>query len=122
MLTLIFQKRQFFYSYILYIYVRDKREKKMLATTAESHNNTSGNGQFGSLLRNRRNKTSAKEFNIEDYNYLEKKDRRMRFNNSKDPIYYVFDVIENRPIKTLAKEFVKDSFFEIANFVVKVVG
>ena len=122
MLTLIFQKRQFFYSYILYIYVRDKREKKMLATTAESHNNTSGNGQFGSLLRNRRNNTSAKEFNIEDYNYLEKKDRRMRFNNSKDPIYYVFDVIENRPIKTLAKEFVKDSFFEIANFVVKVVG
>ena len=41
--------------------------------------------------------------------------------NSKDPIYYVFDVIENRPIKTLAKEFVKDSFFEITNFVSKVV-
>lgn len=93
----------------------------MLATMAESHNNTSGNGQFGTLLR-KRNKKSGKEFDIENYNYLQKKDRRMRFNNSKDPIYYVFDVIENRPIKTLAKEFVKDSFFEIANFVVKVVG
>ena len=45
----------------------------------------------------------------------------MRFNNARDPIYYVFDVLENRPIKTLAKEFVKDSFFEIANFVTKVV-
>ncbi len=93
----------------------------MLQTTAESNNNTNGNGQFGSLLRRRNKKTSSKEFNIEDYNYLAQKDRRMRFNNSRDPIYYVFDVIENRPIKTLAKEFVKDSFFEIANFVSQVV-
>ena len=46
----------------------------------------------------------------------------MRFNNSQDPIYYVFDCIENRPITTLAKEFVKDSFHEITNFVSKVVG
>lgn len=92
----------------------------MLPTTTESNNNTSGNGQFGSLLRKRTKKT-VEEFNIEDYNYLEKKDRRMRFNNSKDPIYYVFDVIENRPVHTLAKEFVKDSFFEAVNFVSKVV-
>ena len=87
----------------------------------ESKNNTSGNGQFGSLTRRRKQNTESKEFNIEDYNYLAQKDRRMRFNNSKDPIYYVFDVIENRPISTLAKEFVKDSFFEITNFVSKVV-
>jgi hypothetical protein len=93
----------------------------MLPTTTELNNNTNGNGQFGSLLRKRKQSNSTKEFNIEDYNYLEKKDRRMRFNNSKDPIYYVFDVIENRPIKTLAKEFVKDSFFEAVNFVSKVV-
>ncbi len=93
----------------------------MLQTTMESNNNTSGNGQFGSLTRRRKQNTESKEFNIEDYNYLAQKDRRMRFNNSKDPIYYVFDVIENRPISTLAKEFVKDSFFEITNFVSKVV-
>lgn len=93
----------------------------MLPTTAESNNNTSGNGQFGSLTRRRKQNTESKEFNIEDYNYLAQKDRRMRFNNSKDPIYYVFDVIENRPISTLAKEFVKDSFFEITNFVSQVV-
>ena len=94
----------------------------MLPATTESNNNTSGNGQFGSLLRKRAKQTvESNEFNIEDYNYLAKKDRRMRFNNSKDPIYYVFDVIENRPIKTLAKEFVKDSLFEAINFVSKVV-
>ena len=85
-------------------------------------NTRSGNQQFGSLITKRRlTNPSKKEFSIEDYNYLSRKDKRMRFNNSKDPIYYVFDCIENRPIKTLAKEFVKDSFFEIANFVSKVV-
>lgn len=93
----------------------------MLPTTNELNNNTGGNGQFGALTRRRNKRTNSKEFNIEDFNYLEKKDKRMRFNNSRDPIYYVFDVIENRPIKTLAKEFVKDSFFEIANFVSQVV-
>lgn len=87
-----------------------------------SHNETSGNGQFGTLTRRRNKKKNSREFSIEDYCYLEKSDRRMRFNNSKDPIYYVFDCIENRPIKTLAKEFVKDSFFEITNFVSKVVA
>lgn len=75
--------------------------------------------QFGTLVSKRTSEPA--EFNIEDYNYLAQSDRRMRFNNSKDPIYYVFDVIENRPIKTLAKEFVKDSFFEAVNFVSKVV-
>ena len=103
----------------------------MLATTAESNNNTSGNGQFGALTRRKKQKVMWRQpktdwqpsdyFNIEDYNYLAQTDRRMRFNNSKDPIYYVFDVIENRPISTLAKEFVKDSFFEITNFVSQVV-
>lgn len=84
------------------------------------------NGQFGTLVKSTkpkktdiRNITSA---NLEEYTFIGKNDRRMRFNNSKDPIYYVFDVIENRPIKTLAKEFVKDSLFEAINFVSKVVG
>lgn len=71
---------------------------------------------FGSMTRRTRRKS------IEDFEYLKNKDRRMRFNNSQDPIYFVFDCIENRPIKTLAKEFVKDSFFEAVNFVSKVVG
>ena len=83
------------------------------------------NGQFGTLVRsNKIKKVSIKDItseNLEDYTFIGKNDKRMRFNNSKDPILYVFDVIENRPIKTLAKEFVKDSFFEAVNFVSKVV-
>ena len=82
---------------------------------------TKANNKFGTLTK-RTKKVEDKEFNIEDYNYLAQKDKRMRFNTSKDPLYYVFDVIENRPISTLAKEFVKDSFFEAINFVSKVVG
>ena len=81
---------------------------------------TKANNKFGTLTK-RTKKVEDKEFNIEDYNYLAQKDKRMRFNTSKDPISYVFDVIENRPISTLAKEFVKDSFFEAVNFVSQVV-
>ena len=81
---------------------------------------TKANNKFGTLTK-RTKKVEDKEFNIEDYNYLAQKDKRMRFNTSKDPIYYVFDVIENRPISTLAKEFVKDSFFDAVNFVSQVV-
>lgn len=72
---------------------------------------------FGTMTRPSRKRAMIKEFK-----YLENKDRRMRFNNSQDPIYYVFDCIENRPVTTLAKEFVKDSVLEVFNFVSKVVG
>lgn len=72
---------------------------------------------FGAMTRR-----ASRRKSIEDFEYLKNRDRRMRFNNSQDPIYFVFDCIENRPIKTLAKEFVKDSFFDAVNFVSKVVG
>lgn len=81
------------------------------------------NTKFGTMVRpvKKVNKSEITSENLEDYTFIGQKDRRMRFNTARDPIYYVFDVIENRPVKTLAKEFVKDSFFEIANFVTKVV-
>ena len=44
----------------------------------ETKSNSSG--QFGSLTRKRKS-AEPQEFNIEDYNYLAQKDRRMRFNN-----------------------------------------
>lgn len=77
-------------------------------------------GQFGTIIKpttpNRR-KGAVKEFS-----YLQQKDRRMRFNNSQDPIYYIFDCIENRPVSKLAKEFVEDAIFDTINFISKVVG
>jgi len=79
--------------------------------------------QFGTLVAKRKNKKNQNaEFDLETYKFIGKKDRRMRFNNSKDPIYYIFDCIENRPVTTLAKEFVRDTFFDISLFVSRVVG
>lgn len=94
----------------------------MIPTATGSKNDTNGNGQFGSLTRKTRRRKNFRGSSYEDFTYLDKKDKRMRFNNSKDPIYYVFDCLENRPVTTLAKEFVKDTFFEITNFVSKVVA
>ena len=69
------------------------------------------NNPFGSLIEAHKN----------EFQYLNKNDRRMRFNNAKDPIYFAFDYVENRPVADLAKDFVKDSLFEITNFVSKVI-
>ena len=75
-------------------------------------------GQFGTIIK----PTAGRKGAVKEFKYLQHKDRRMRFNNSRDPIYYIFDCIENRPVTTLAKEFVKDTFFDISLFVSKVVG
>lgn len=40
--------------------------------------------------------------------YLNKQDRQMRFNNAGDPIYAVFDRIDNRPLANIARDFVKE--------------
>jgi len=85
--------------------------------------NPQAHQQFGTLIAKKRSRRQSNaEFDIETYKFIGKNDRRMRFNTSKDPIYYIFDCVENRPIKTLAKEFVKDTLFDITNFVSKVVG
>ena len=73
--------------------------------------------KFGTLVKPTKNSRISKEFK-----YLENRDRQMRFNTSQDPIYYIFDCIENRPVTTLAKEFVRDSFFEAVTFISQVVG
>lgn len=40
--------------------------------------------------------------------YLNKQDRQMRFNNGGDPIYAIFDKIDQRPLSKIAKDFVKE--------------
>ena len=77
---------------------------------------TASENKFGTLTTQARQRR-LKRASMKDINYLSHVDKRMRFNNSKDPIYYVFDCIENRPLKTLAKEFVKDSVRDAINFV-----
>ena len=61
------------------------------------------NNPFGSLIEAHKN----------EFQYLNKNDRRMRFNNAKDPIYFAFNFVENRPVSALIKDFFEDMMFEI---------
>ena len=40
--------------------------------------------------------------------YLKKQDRQMRFNNGGDPIYAIFDKIDERPLSKIARDFVRE--------------
>ena len=80
-------------------------------------NNRQGNGKHAPILRAK--KAVKKE--VQEFVYLDKVDTRMRFNGSKDPIYFAFEYLEKRSVSQLAGDFVKDSFYEIANFVSRVV-
>ena len=69
-----------------------------------------------------------------EFNHFERKvnyknfasDRRMRFRNSKDPIYIAFDFLDKQPIERLAREFVKDTIKDtmsgVMNFISMVKG
>ena len=67
-----------------------------------------------------RNKKPAGALEIpEDYKfyYLNKKDRQMRFNNGGDPIYAVFEKIDERPLSKIARDFVRDLKNDTISFI-----
>ncbi|MBR1680653.1 hypothetical protein IJ707_02565 [bacterium] len=68
--------------------------------------------QFGELLAQKKDSLF----------YLNVQDRRMRFNNSQDPIYFAFDYLDNRPVSELAKEFVEDSVYEGKKFLSNIIN
>ena len=58
-----------------------------------------------------RNKKPAGSLEIPDdfdIYYLNKKDRQMRFNNGGDPIYAIFDKIDQRPLSKITVDFFKE--------------
>lgn len=89
-----------------------------IGAAVAAENNAGGNGQFSSLRR-RANQQSNN--NNSNSRILEQTDPRMRFRNSADPIYVAYQYVDNQPISKLATSFVKESVFEIMNFVSKVV-
>ena len=67
-----------------------------------------------------RNKKPAGALEIpSDFNfyYLNKQDRQMRFNNAGDPIYAIFDKIDERPLSKIAKDFVKELKDDAIHFI-----
>jgi hypothetical protein len=58
-----------------------------------------------------RNKKPAGALEIPEdfkFEYLNRKDRQMRFNNGGDPIYAVFAKIDQRPLSKIAIDFLKE--------------
>ncbi|MFA7659554.1 MAG: hypothetical protein WCY19_08985 [Candidatus Gastranaerophilaceae bacterium] len=90
----------------------------MILATTPTTNEKQGSGKYRPLRRRKQQKSEKK---AEEFSYLSNTDLRMRFNTSKDPIYFVFECLENRSVVQLMGDFVKDSFFEITNFVSKAV-
>ena len=69
-----------------------------------------------------RNKKPAGALEIpENYNfyYLNKKDRQMRFNNGGDPLYAIFNKLEDRPLSKIAADFFKELKDDTIRFISK---
>ena len=49
--------------------------------------------------------------------YLNKQDRQMRFNNGGDPIYAIFDRIDQRPLSKIARDFFKELADDYIRFI-----
>ena len=67
-----------------------------------------------------RNRKPAGSLEIpEDFKlcYLQKHDRQMRFNNGGDPIYAIFDKIDQRPLSKIAVDFVRELADDTIRFV-----
>ena len=79
----------------------------------DAQNNRGGDGHFRPLLRK-----AQKENRLQaTLSVIDKKDIRMRFKNSRDPLYIAIDYMDQRPVKDLAIDFVKDTLFDFVNFI-----
>ena len=63
---------------------------------------------YSAVERNRKPAGSIKIPEDFDLYYLNKKDRQMRFNNGGDPIYAIFDKIDERPLSKITVDFFKE--------------
>jgi len=57
---------------------------------------------------------------MENLNEIDNKNIRTKFKNAQDPINLAFQAIENTSLKTLARDFVKESFCDIVSFVTEI--
>ncbi len=54
---------------------------------------------------------------IENLDTIDNRDIRSRFKNTQDPINLAFKTIENTSLKILARDFVKEAFFDFVSSV-----
>ena len=51
---------------------------------------------------------------------IDERDIRTKFKSTTDPINVAFETLESASLKTLAKDFVKDSLLDIADFISRI--
>ena len=85
----------------------------MIQATTFIQNNKGGNGRGYSPLR--KEKKEEEKLSVTDLNHFN--DPRMRFKNSRDPIYVAFDYVQRQSVKSLAKNFVKDILSDSLYFI-----
>ena len=90
----------------------------MIFAATPTTNEKQGNGKYKPLRRRRVVKKAEKS--DDNFRYLTNNDLTMKFEQSRDPIYFAFEYLENKSLPELVGEFFKDSFFEISNFISKV--
>ncbi len=59
----------------------------------------------------------SKEELLGNLNEIDSSSIRAKFKNAQDPINLAFDAIEKTSLKTLARDFVKEGFYDIVSFV-----
>ncbi len=59
----------------------------------------------------------CKESLRENLDTIDNRDIRMKFKNTQDPINLAFKTIENTSLKILARDFVKETFFDFVSSV-----
>ena len=55
-------------------------------------------------------------------NEIDNRNIRCRFKDTEDPIQYVFDSFDNTSLKTLAKDFVRESFSDVVSFITNIIN
>ena len=63
-------------------------------------------------------KSDILKSNLEE---IDNRNIRSRFRATEDPIKYVFDSFDNTSLKTLASDFVKESFSDVISFITSIV-
>lgn len=56
----------------------------------------------------------------ESLDEIDSKNIRLKFKNAEDPINLAFESIESTSVKTLAKDFIKESFTDMISFITKI--
>ncbi len=51
---------------------------------------------------------------------IDQRDIRTKFKATSDPINLAFETLENASLKSLAKDFITESFSDIADFIIKI--